>query len=53
MNYEDTTAVDLEFQDKMSRPKSRGGLSKKEKQRERDFRKNRRNARGRRWVGGE
>lgn len=51
MDYE-TTAADLEFQEN-SRPKSRGGLSKKEKQREKQFRKNRKQARGRKWLGSD
>lgn len=51
--YEDTVAADLEFQDQMNRPKTRGSMTKKEKQREKEFRKNRRQARGKKWIGGD
>lgn len=49
MINDDLTAADLEFEDQMRRPKSERKMSKQEKKRDKEFRKNRRNARGRQW----
>lgn len=47
----DYIAVDLDQQEKIIRPKSHEGMTKKERKREKDFRKNRQHARGRGWQG--
>ena len=43
------TADDLEFQDNMRPHKKSGGMSKKERKREKEWRKMRKTARGRKW----
>lgn len=46
----ETTAQGISGELKRGKGRS-GGLTKTERKREKDFRKNRQNARGRRWVG--
>lgn len=48
-NIEEVLAEDVKIKPKHN--SKSGGLSRSEKKREQDFRKNRKNARGRKWQG--